>query len=221
MISKLRDNSDIDIEMHAHDDLGLATANTLAAALAGATHLNTTVNGLGERAGNAALEEVVMGLSNLYGFNMAFNFAGFYELSLKVAGAAGRPLFWQKSLVGEGAFTHEAGIHVDGLLKTPINYQGIDPAILGREHRVVLGKHSGKRAVHKVFSDMGITLDEVQTAQILEQIRNFSTMKKKLPEHRDLVKIYLNLQTASHPDGPMQFKSCDEQPVTQAARWIR
>ena len=89
------------IEMHAHDDLGLATANTLAAALAGASHLNTTVNGLGERAGNAALEEVVIGLEKLYGFELPVDLSGFCELSRTVAHASGRPLFWQKSLVGE------------------------------------------------------------------------------------------------------------------------
>jgi homocitrate synthase NifV len=107
--------------MHAHDDLGLATANTLAAALGGATHVNTTVNGLGERAGNAALEEVVLGLRKLYGFRIDVDLSRFPALSQRVAAAANRPLSWHKSLVGEGAFTHEAGIHVDGLLKHPLS----------------------------------------------------------------------------------------------------
>ena len=75
--------------------------------------------------------------------------------------AANRPLYWHKSLVGEGAFTHEAGIHVDGLLKHPLNYQGVDPAELGRSHRLVLGKHSGTQAVLKVYHDLGIALSSL------------------------------------------------------------
>jgi homocitrate synthase NifV len=192
-IGSLRSVCDIEIEMHAHDDLGLATANTLAAALAGASHLNTTVNGLGERAGNAALEEVVMGLRKLYGFELAVDLSGFYELSRTVASASGRPLFWQKSLVGEEVFTHEAGIHVDGLLKTPLNYEGIDPAELGRAHRVVLGKHSGRRAVQKVFEEMGFVLDSVQASCVLEKVREFVTRRKRLPKPGDLLGLYWEL----------------------------
>ncbi len=193
IISSLRPVTDLEIEMHAHDDLGLATANTLAAAMAGATHLNTTVNGLGERAGNAALEEVVMGLRNLYGFNLPVDLVGIYDLSRRVAEASGRPLFWHKSLVGEGAFTHEAGIHVDGLLKAPLNYQGIDPAELGRQHRVVLGKHSGRRAVQKVFGDMGLTLDGLQASRVLEKLRIFVAQQKRSPECNELLEFYAEL----------------------------
>jgi homocitrate synthase NifV len=192
-ISSLVSITDIQVEMHAHDDLGLATANTMAAALAGASHLNTTVNGLGERAGNAALEEVVIGLEKLYGFELPVDLSGFCELSRTVASASGRPLFWQKSLVGEGAFTHEAGIHVDGLLKNPKNYQGVDPAELGREHRFVLGKHSGRRAVQKVFGDMGFDLDGEQASSILEKVREFVTLRKRLPKTGDLINLYSDL----------------------------
>jgi homocitrate synthase NifV len=117
---------DLEIEMHAHDDLGLATANTLAAVRGGATHLNTTVHGIGERAGNAALEEVVMGLKHLYGLSVGVELSRFVSLSRLVATASGKQVAWHKSLVGDGAFTHEAGIHVDGLLKDPRNYQGFD-----------------------------------------------------------------------------------------------
>lgn len=193
VIGSLCPVTDLEIEMHAHDDLGLATANTLAAAMAGASHLNTTVNGLGERAGNAALEEVVMGLRKLYGFNLPVDLSGFYELSRRVAEASGRPLFWQKSLVGEGAFTHEAGIHVDGLLKSPLNYQGVDPAELGRRHRVVLGKHSGRRAVQKVFGDMGFPLDGLQASWILEKLRTFVAQQKRSPNSNELLEFYAEL----------------------------
>ncbi|KAB2935902.1 MAG: homocitrate synthase [Candidatus Contendobacter sp.] len=193
LFQRLRAAVDLELEMHAHDDLGLATANTLAAALGGATHVNTTVNGLGERAGNAALEEVVMGLRKLYGFRVEVDLSRFPALSQRVADAANRPLSWHKSLVGEGAFTHEAGIHVDGLLKHPLNYQGVDPAELGRSHRLVLGKHSGTHAVLKVYRDLGIILSDHQASALLQRIRAFVGQVKRLPEipeleafHRDL-----------------------------------
>lgn len=138
---------DLEIEMHAHDDLGLSTANSLAAVRGGATHVNTTVHCLGERAGNAALEEVVMGLRHLQGSPIGVDLSLFDGLSRLVEMASGKAMASDKSLVGGGAFTHEAGIHVDGLLKDPLNYQGIDPAEVGRGHRLVLGKHSGRGAV--------------------------------------------------------------------------
>ncbi|MDO9267767.1 MAG: homocitrate synthase, partial [Methylobacter sp.] len=108
-IKKLRAATDLEIEMHAHDDLGLATANTLAAALAGATHVNTTVNGLGERAGNAALEEVVVGLKQLYGFETGVNLQNLPSLSEQVARASGDAIGSRKSLIGKSVFSHEAG----------------------------------------------------------------------------------------------------------------
>ncbi|MDQ5911627.1 MAG: homocitrate synthase NifV [Pseudomonadota bacterium] len=186
IFQRLRAALDLELEMHAHDDLGLATANTLAAALGGATHANTTVNGLGERAGNAALEEVVMGLRQLYGFQINIDLSRFPALSQRVAAAANRPLSWHKSLVGEGAFTHEAGIHVDGLLKHPLNYQGVDPALLGRHHRLVLGKHSGTQAVQAFYHDLGIVLNPGQTGAVLQRIRTFVGQYKRLPEVADL-----------------------------------
>jgi len=185
-IRDLRAIVDLEIEMHAHDDLGLATANTLAAVRGGATHLNTTVHGLGERAGNAALEEVVMGLRHLYQIETGVDLKHFQRLSQLVERASGRPLGWHKSLVGEGAFTHEAGIHVDGLLKDPINYQGVDPRELGRHHRMVLGKHSGGHAVRQAFAAMHIPLDAVQTSDVLLRLRQFVTHHKRAPLRRDL-----------------------------------
>ncbi|MCG8010134.1 MAG: homocitrate synthase, partial [Candidatus Thiodiazotropha weberae] len=136
-IRDLRAISDIEIEMHAHDDLGLATANTLAAIRGGATHVNTTVHGLGERAGNAPLEEVVMGLRRFHDQGHEIDMTRYSSLSELVEYASGRKVGWQKSLVGAGVFTHEAGIHVDGLMKDRRNYQGVDPAELGRDHQFV------------------------------------------------------------------------------------
>ncbi|WP_207061206.1 homocitrate synthase [Motiliproteus sp. SC1-56] len=184
---------DLDLEMHAHDDLGLATANALAAARGGATHINTTVNGLGERAGNAPLEEVVMGLEKLYGCDLGINLKGFSALSQLVVEASGRPLSWQKSLVGEGVFTHESGIHVDGLLKDPANYQSIDPAEVGREHRLVLGKHSGVNGLMRAYTELGLSIQKEQAAQILPWVRRFSERRKRSPGRGELIGYYRQL----------------------------
>jgi homocitrate synthase NifV len=188
-IAQLRSNCDLELEMHAHDDLGLATANSLAAVKAGAGHVNTTVNGLGERAGNAALEEVAVGLMTLYGIDCGLDLTAFPALSQQVALAAGRPVGWQKSLVGEGVFTHEAGIHVDGLLKDPLIYQGLDPALLGREHRLVLGKHSGSRAVQASFARLGIELSLADAGLLLPAIRALAVRCKRAPRDEELLAL--------------------------------
>lgn len=189
-IRALRRASDLEIEMHAHNDLGMATANTLAAVKAGASHVNTTVNGLGERAGNAALEEVVLGLRQCYGIDTGIDLRNFPALAEQVARASGRPIPAQKSLTGSNAFTHEAGVHVDGLLKDPANYQGFDPALVGREHRVVLGKHSGTRAVKSVFAALGHPLGDIEAERLLELVRHFVALKKRTPDESELMLLF-------------------------------
>lgn len=197
-IALLRRHSGLEIEMHAHDDLGLATANTLAACRAGATHVNTTVNGLGERAGNAPLEEVVLGLQKLHGIATGVDLKAFPALSAVVASASGRAVPWQKSVVGAGAFTHEAGIHVDGLLKHPDNYQGFDPGEVGQRHRIVLGKHSGSRAVQLVYGQLGIAVDEAEAAELLVAVRHFVATRKRPPEAADLGALLAAVRSPHH-----------------------
>jgi len=192
-IARLRAAVDLDIEMHAHDDLGLATANTLAAVRAGATHINTTVNGLGERAGNAPLEEAVMALRHVYGIDTGVDSHRLPMLSALVATASGRPVAAGKSIVGEWVFTHEAGIHVDGLIKHPANYQGFDPAELARSHRTVLGKHSGGNAVRAAYAALGIALEPTAAGQLLVQIRAHAVATKRAPEVADLLRFYREL----------------------------
>ena len=191
-IARLRRSTGMELEMHAHDDLGLATANTLAAIVAGATHVNTTVHGLGERAGNAPLEEVVMALKHLHEIETGIDLSNYACLSTLVANASGRPVAWHKSLVGPGAFTHEAGIHVDGLIKDRRNYQGVDPAELGRNHKFVLGKHSGSRAILKAYDDIGMRLTHEQARSLVLLIRRHVMLNKQPPargevprKHRD------------------------------------
>jgi homocitrate synthase NifV len=190
-IRRLRAATDLEIEMHAHDDLGLATANTLAAALAGATHVNTTVNGLGERAGNAALEEVVVGLRQLYGIETGVHLQNFAELSKFVAAASGDAIGSRKSLVGQAVFSHEAGIHVDGLLKDVVNYQGVDPAIVGRSHQFILGKHSGTGGLIHAYRELGIEVGAAQARALLTAVRNFVCAHKRPPDSGELRQLYL------------------------------
>ncbi len=189
----MRSSTDLELEMHAHNDLGLATANTVAAVQGGATHVNTTVHGLGERAGNAPLEEVVMALRHLHGIESGVDLHEYSLLSQLVQDASGRPIAWNKSIVGEGAFTHEAGIHVDGLIKDTHNYQSIDPAEVGRSHQFVLGKHSGTSSVLRVYDDLGLILDRGQASSILDRIRSFISSTKNVPNKLDLIGFYDDL----------------------------
>jgi homocitrate synthase NifV len=192
-IRDLRAISGLEIEMHAHNDLGLATANTLAAVRGGATHVNTTVHGLGERAGNAPLEEVVMGLRRFQGQADGIDMVSYATVSGLVAQASGHRVGWHKSLVGDGVFTHEAGIHVDGLMKDCRNYQGVDPAEMGREHHFVLGKHSGSHGVIGAYADLGLQLTRRQAEQLLLLVRLHTIRNKRPPVVDDLRRFYLEI----------------------------
>ena len=186
-IKSLCETQPLPIEIHCHDDLGMATANTLAAIKAGARYANTTVVGLGERAGNAPLEEVVTAVEQCYQQPTGIHLDHFPALCQAVSDAAGRTVPKQKSLVGEQVFTHESGIHVDGLVKDVRNYQGIDPKLLGRDHTLVLGKHSGIGAVQAVFSRIGISLNNVQTGKLLSAVQEFAVRCKRNPSDEELL----------------------------------
>ena len=201
-IARLRADCGLEIEMHAHDDFGLATANTLVAVQAGATHVNTTVNGLGERAGNAALEETVMALHHLYQCPTWIDVSRFGAISELVERASGRPVPANKSIVGKAVFTHESGIHVDGLLKNELNYQGVNPRDLGREHQMVLGKHSGSHGVILRYRELGIELDELTAGRLLPRIRVHANRYKRSPSAPELKGFYRDamLTAAYVPD---------------------
>jgi homocitrate synthase NifV len=190
-IHELCAETDLEIEMHAHDDLGLATANSLAAIRAGASHVNTTVNGLGERAGNAPLEEVAMALWRIDGLDTGLDMHRFPEISNLVATASGRQVAPNKSIVGEAVFTHESGLHVDGLLKDPATYEGFSPSEVGRQRRVVLGKHSGSHSLKYVYQQLGIRLQEDEMPALLKRVRLFAVAVKRNPKAEDLMRLYL------------------------------
>lgn len=198
-VARLRDAVDIEIEIHAHNDLGLATANTLAALRAGATHANTTVNGLGERAGNAALEEVVMGLRHLHHAESGVDTQALVPISRLVSQASGRQVAFNKSIVGEAVFTHESGIHIDGLLKNASTYESFDPSELGRQRRTVLGKHSGSQAVRQAYHLLGVALeDDALTARLLARIRDHAMRVKQEASPAELHAFLLESLQSPH-----------------------
>src|SRR3954469_14802190 len=199
-IQRLRANADLEIEIHAHDDLGLATANSLAAVRGGATHINTTVNGLGERAGNAALEEIVMRLRHLYNMDSGVDPMRLPAISELVASASNRPVPINKSIVGGAVFTHESGIHVDGLMRDPMTYQDIDPAELGRRHSIVLGKHSGSATIKLAFTGMGIDVSDAEAQAILPRVRSLAGSLKRPPTSDELVLFHRELLVEKAPE---------------------
>ncbi len=184
-IKRLRDEMDLPVEFHGHNDLGLATANTLAAIRAGASAASVTVLGLGERAGNAPLEEVCVALARTAEARTTVDPTRLMNLCQLVAHAARENIARAKPIVGADIFTHESGIHVAGLLSDVRTYQGLDPAMLGRRHKVVIGKHSGLAAVRSVCAAAGLDLDGPAAAEVLARVKALAKFTKSLvPEGR-------------------------------------
>ncbi len=186
-IRYLTDRSPLDIEVHTHNDLGMATANALAGIKAGARFVNTTVNGLGERAGNAALEEVVMALKYACGIDCAIDASRFVEVSRLVGQASCRPVPEWKAIVGEKVFSHESGLHVDGVLKNPMNYETFDPKEVGLSRYLVMGKHSGRRGLAARIRQLGINLEGPALEELLSRVRNLSQQKKRPVNDNELI----------------------------------
>ncbi len=189
LVARVRAAAPIAVEIHAHDDLGMATANTLAAAAAGAAYLSVTVNGLGERAGNAALEQVAAAVAAAGG-SSGVDLARLPGLSRVVAEAAGRPLPVDQPIVGDGVFTHEAGIHVDGLMKDPATYEALAPALFGRAHRVAIGKHSGTAALRRALAEAGLPADAETARRVLPLLRAHVSAAKTAPSAADLAALH-------------------------------
>jgi homocitrate synthase NifV len=170
----------------------LATANTLAAIRGGASHASVCVLGLGERAGNAALEEVVAALAQLSSGETQVDLSQLPRLAALVASAAGRPIPAAKPIVGSAAFTHESGIHVNGLLKDPATYEAISPLRFGRARQFVLGKHSGAAAVLNALNSLGLEADDSQTRLVLNQVREHASRTKQTVNMDELRAFYAN-----------------------------
>jgi homocitrate synthase NifV len=189
-VKLLIDEVGLPVEMHTHNDFGMATANALSGVWAGATYVNTTVNGLGERAGNAALEEVVMALKYLDGHDTGIDTTRLRELAEYVSQASGRFLPTWKAIVGDQIFTHESGIHADGVLKDPRNYEAFPPEAVGLTRQLMIGKHSGSAAVVHKFHEFGMELDREEATAVLELARAMSVELKRPLFDKELVYIY-------------------------------
>ena len=190
-ISTLISAVGLDIEMHTHNDFGMATANALAGVYAGANHVGVTINGLGERAGNACLQEVIMGMKYLMNLDLPYNTPLFREVAEYVAQASGRDLPVSKPIVGSNIFAHESGIHGDGVLKNPLTYEVFSPEEVGLERQMVIGKHSGSAAVRSKFTrEYGIELGDEEAQDILARARLMSIDKKRALFDKELMYIY-------------------------------
>jgi methanogen homocitrate synthase len=176
LVSELKKVVKIPICMHCHDDLGLALANTLAGAEAGAKQLHTTVNGIGERSGNTPLEELLVALRLQYGVDR-YDLTRLNKLSKLVQSYSGVPVAKNKAIVGENAFAHESGIHVAAVLEEPRTYELYSPEMVGAERRIIIGKHTGTKALKYLTDRMGYRLSTDDVSQLAERVKTCSEFK--------------------------------------------
>lgn len=170
------------LSIHCHNDLGLGLATTLSAMKSGASCAHATVNGLGERAGNTPLEELVMSLEVLYGVKTGIRTDELYHLSTLVSRLTRVPLPTNKAIVGEMAFTHESGIHAHGILRDAATYEPIMPEMVGRRRRILLGKHSGSASVEAALSEMGYKTETRQLQEIVSRVKQLGDEGKRVTD---------------------------------------
>jgi 2-isopropylmalate synthase len=178
----------IPISVHCHDDFGMAVANSLAAVEAGATQVHATINGLGERAGNAALEEVVMALHLIYKRKTGINTRLLYGTSQLVSRLTGIPIQPNKAIVGGNAFAHESGIHTRGVTVVPLTFEPIKPELVGRRRKLVAGKLAGTRGVKAELEETGIHPNEEQLKEIVRRVKELGDKGKTVTD-ADLMAI--------------------------------
>ncbi len=188
LIKELVNDINVPISIHCHNDFGLAVANSLAAVESGAKQIHCTINGLGERAGNASLEEIVMSLMALYGVRVSLDTTRLTYISKLVSRISGVVVQPNKAIVGENAFAHESGIHVHGVLSKAFCYEPLTPKLVGKESEIVVGKHTGLHAVEKKLRDFGIGLTRDQILEIVEDIKLIREGGKKITDE-DLIAI--------------------------------
>ena len=178
LFSKLKNNIKIPIGTHCHNDFGMAVANSVAALGSGAEEVHATINGLGERAGNASLEEIVVTLKSLYKLDVKIKTELLYSTSQLVSRLTGVHLQPNKAIVGENAFTHESGIHTQGMLSNPSTYEPIAPELVGSKRRIAAGKHSGSHAIRADLESMGLKPTEAQFRDIFHRIKELGDKGK-------------------------------------------
>ena len=210
------------ISTHCHNDLGMAVANALAAVLAGARQVECTINGLGERAGNAALEEVVMAMrvrNDIMPFRTGIDTTKIMPVSRLVSDSTGFPVQYNKAIVGKNAFAHEAGIHQDGMLKDAGTYEIMRPEDIGvRETNLVLGKHSGRAALRKRLEELGYEVGENRLKDIFFRFKALADKKKDV--FVDDLLALVNANAANSSNEHLMLKSfrvvCGSTPVAEA-----
>jgi 2-isopropylmalate synthase len=167
----------VELDTHCHNDLGMATANTLAALEGGATGAHVTINGLGERSGIAPLSEVAVALKVVYGIETV-GLDKIPELSLMTERFSGIVPSPNTPIIGESAFTHKAGIHVAGVLANPSTYEGFPPDLIGRQRDIIIDKYTGIHAVSSRLNRLGVSLDETQMAKVVKAIKERPTVTR-------------------------------------------
>lgn len=179
LVSEIKKTIKTKLCIHCHNDLGMAVANTLSGAEAGAFQLHTTVNGIGERCGNAALEELVVALRVQYGIER-YNVSELMELSKLVEQYTEIPIPKTKAIVGANSFAHESGIHVAAVIEEPMTYELFAPEMVGAKREIIIGKHTGTKALKSVVHKMGYNLTHEQMCKLLDKVKKCSEAKKKV-----------------------------------------
>lgn len=184
LFDRVKNMGDTIISVHCHNDLGLAVANSLAAIRAGARQVECTINGIGERAGNTAMEEIVMALAtrrDMFGLYTNIKTDQIYKTSRLLTQITGIPVQPNKAIVGANAFAHESGIHQDGLIKEKITYEIMTPQSVGiSDSHIVLGKHSGRAAISQHLKKMGYILNEDQINRVAAKVKDLADVKKDI-----------------------------------------
>ena len=193
----------VDLSAHCHNDLGMAVANSLAAIECGATQIEGTINGIGERAGNAAIEEVAVALrirNDFYQAETGLKLDEIKRTSNLVSKLTGMAVPGNKAVVGANAFAHESGIHQDGVLKEKTTYEIISPQLIGvQSNSLVLGKHSGRHAFRDKVKDLGFELDEAKINEAFADFKDLADKKKQVTED-DLFALLTDIQTDEFVD---------------------
>ena len=187
---------DLPIEVHCHNDFGLATATALAAAEAGVDVLSTTMNGLGERAGNTATEEVVVALRVLYGLDLDIALNRIYKVSKEVQRISGVKLQPHKSIVGKNAFSHESGLIVAGVLNNPFTGESLSPSLVGRSRKILIGKKSGLASIEAKLKALSLEASISEEREILEKVKQISINKKAHLTDAEFRKIVDEIRTS-------------------------
>ncbi|MFP4005997.1 MAG: 2-isopropylmalate synthase [Candidatus Hadarchaeia archaeon] len=182
LFSEFSKFADIPISVHCHDDFGVAVANSLAGIRAGAEEVHVTVNGLGERAGNAALEEVALAISEFYDYRTNIKLEGLYDLSELVEKYTGIPIPPTKAVTGTNAFAHETGIHAHGVLSEAKTYEPISPETVGQKRRLVFGKHTGRHAIRSRLEEESIDPSEDQVQEVFQRIKELGDKGKLITD---------------------------------------